>query len=227
MPGVTGSPTNCPVKQLRLHTDILTQHAFILLFPPLPTDTRTNWARAGSQRHSTFGHKRNLEKMAPRPSLLSLAVLVGTAAVVLGYMTLQRPLGPAIDSDEVYCYDGIRTHHDEGPSANCFSVRAGLFSSVSSGEATEGVKRDGYVIPGLWDGHGHLLPYGEFLHSVDLFGTRSFEEVRERLTGYLERNPGAGTKDAWVRGVGWDQMALGKMPTAVCPVRNLTLRRAR
>ena len=150
-----------------------------------------------------------LEKMVPRPPLLALAVLVGAAAVVLGYMTLQRPLGPAIGFDEVYCYDGVRTHDDEGPSAD------GLFSRVSSGEATEGVKRDGYVIPGLWDGHGHLLPYGEFLHSVDLFGARSFEEVRERLAAYLEKNPEVGTKDDWVRGVGWDQMALGKMPTAV------------
>lgn len=156
-----------------------------------------------------------LEKMVPRPPLLALAVLVGAAAVVLGYMTLQRPLGPAIGFDEVYCYDGVRTHDDEGPSADCFSVRDGLFSRVSSGEATEGVKRDGYVIPGLWDGHGHLLPYGEFLHSVDLFGARSFEEVRERLAAYLEKNPEVGTKDDWVRGVGWDQMALGKMPTAV------------
>ena len=152
-----------------------------------------------------------------RNPVLALALLVGAAAVVLArYITLQRPLMPAIDPDETYCYEGVRTHDEAVPSAECFSVRDGLFSGVSSGELTEERRRDGFVIPGLWDGHGHLLQYGEFLHSVDLFGSRSFGEVRERLAGYLEENPGAGTRDVWVRGVGWDQMALGRMPTAVC-----------
>lgn len=154
---------------------------------------------------------------------LALAVLIGAAAVALAYaVVLQRPLGPASVSGETrsYCYaGGVSTHDDAAPSAECFSVRGGLFSSVSAeaGDAEDSAgRRDGYVIPGLWDGHGHLLPYGEFLHSVDLFGSQSFEEVRARLARYLEVNPGAGTEDAWVRGVGWDQMALGRMPTAVC-----------
>jgi predicted amidohydrolase YtcJ len=74
---------------------------------------------------------------------------------------------------------------------------------------------DGYAIPGLWDGHGHLLQYGEFLHSVDLFGSKSLDDVRDRIKKYLAANPGAGTKDHWLRGVGWDQSAFGRMPTAV------------
>jgi predicted amidohydrolase YtcJ len=73
----------------------------------------------------------------------------------------------------------------------------------------------GYVIPGLWDGHGHLLQYGEFLHSVDLFGSDSLDEVRRRIKVYLQDNPGAGTSSSWLRGVGWDQTLLGRMPTAV------------
>lgn len=157
--------------------------------------------------------------MGVRNPALALAVLVGAAAVVLGYITLQRPLGPAIDPGETYCYEGIRTHDEAVPSAECFSVKNGLFSGVSSGEPTVGRERRGHVMPGLWDGHGHLFQYGEFLHSVDLFGSRSFEEVRQRLAEYLERNPEAGTAEAWVRGVGWDQMALGRMPTAVCSTR--------
>lgn len=157
-----------------------------------------------------------------RNPALALAVLIGAAAVVLGYITLQKPLGPMIESGETYCYQGVRTHDDSVPSAECFSVKDGLFKGVSSGEPAVVREREGYVIPGLWDGHGHLLPYGEFLHSVDLFGSQSFEDVRERLVRYLETNPEAGTAEAWVRGVGWDQMALGRMPTAVSvPMRRI------
>jgi hypothetical protein len=75
--------------------------------------------------------------------------------------------------------------------------------------------RKGYVLPGLWDGHGHLLQYGEFLHSADLFGADSPEEVRRRLRVYLAANPGVGGKGEWARGIGWDQMVMGGMPFAV------------
>ena len=40
LPGATGTSTNCPVNNKELHTDLLTQHAFILPFPP-PTNTWT------------------------------------------------------------------------------------------------------------------------------------------------------------------------------------------
>lgn len=81
------------------------------------------------------------------------------------------------------------------------------------------IRRRGYVLPGLWDGHGHLLQYGEFLHSADLFGAGSPAEVRRRLRAYLaenrDANPGLGGSGEWVRGVGWDQMIMGGMPFAV------------
>lgn len=76
------------------------------------------------------------------------------------------------------------------------------------------MEHEGHVIPGLWDGHGHLLQYGEFLHSVDLFGAETLDDVRERVKKYVDENAGAGTKDNWVRGVGWDQTPFGRMPTA-------------
>lgn len=63
--------------------------------------------------------------------------------------------------------------------------------------------------------HGHLQQYGEFLHSVDLFGSSSIADVRERLLSYLASHEGVGGRDDWIRGIGWDQMALGGMPTAV------------
>jgi hypothetical protein len=95
------------------------------------------------------------------------------------------------------------------------SSGSGLGAPGGGGGDEQPEIRKGYVLPGLWDGHGHLLQYGEFLHSADLFGADSPEEVRRRLRVYLAANPGVGGKGEWARGIGWDQMVMGGMPFAV------------
>jgi hypothetical protein len=131
---------------------------------------------------------------------------------------------------QTYCYQAVRTaaipdsDSDGEDKVNCFTVNTtdGTFTRVFSSSHGHGANdesdleiRPGYVLPGLWDGHGHLIQYGEFLHSADLFGAGSPGEVRRRLREYLAENPGVGGRESWVRGIGWDQMLLGGMPTAV------------
>ncbi|KAM7198652.1 Amidohydrolase family domain containing protein [Rhypophila sp. PSN 637] len=157
---------------------------------------------------------------------LRLSSLAGAAAVLIAAFQFQQKgsFSIAAKDEIVYCYEGVKTEAlpssqgDNNKGNNCFGVSpsTGEFTRVfESSTSTESVEiSKGYVLPGLWDGHGHLMQYGEFLHSADLFGAGSFEEIRKRLRGYLELNPGAGTRDSWARGVGWDQMALGGMPTA-------------
>lgn len=119
---------------------------------------------------------------------------------------------------ETHCYQSVLTNHAAQPYVNCFSVSpTGAFSDVFQADADSDLARNadlGYAMPGLWDGHGHLLQYGEFLNSVDLFGARSMDEARSRVREYLDRNPQAGSREEWLRGVGWDQMVLGQTPTA-------------
>lgn len=162
---------------------------------------------------------------------LTLPIVVVVLAVA--YSLQQQPLlgsSRGNHNDAItYCYKGVRTHDTDNPTVQCFSVVNGTFAAVWSpaenqaeaGDAAldadaprNAEALDGYVIPGLWDGHGHLLQYGEFLHSVDLFGSETLDEVRSRTRDYLVANPGAGSKDNWVRGVGWDQTFFGRMPTA-------------
>ncbi|KAF4126301.1 putative amidohydrolase YtcJ [Geosmithia morbida] len=155
-------------------------------------------------------------------------LILSTAVVLVAAATLrfqqqqqqqqqQQPLSSSPAT--TYCYRSIRTHDQDRPTARCFSVANGFFVKVRDEIATE-VDVDaemldpGHVIPGLWDGHGHLLQYGEFLHSVDLFGSQSLDDVRSRVRAYVDSHPGAGTKEQWLRGVGWDQTAFGRMPSA-------------
>ncbi|KAG6012407.1 hypothetical protein E4U43_007806 [Claviceps pusilla] len=143
----------------------------------------------------------------------------------------------SVANASTYCYRGIRTHDQDNPAAQCFTVVDGTFarvwtdlhieetlesssafSSSSSSFRNDSAGKtdllDGYVIPGLWDGHGHLMAWGEFLHSVDLFNVNTISKVRDRLKAYLRANPASGTKTFWLRGTGWDQDLYDRMPTA-------------
>jgi hypothetical protein len=153
------------------------------------------------------------------PALLrwGLTLSVALIAIALAYR-LQQPLQAsppsAAAAPATHCYQSVRTHDADRPSAQCFSVRDGVFEDIWVPDVSIAATT-GHVIPGLWDGHGHLLQYGEFLHSVDLFGSKSLDEVKDRMKAYLDTNPGAGSEDQWLRGVGWDQTFFGRMPTAV------------
>lgn len=57
------------------------------------------------------------------------------------------------------------------------------------------------VYPGFIDAHGHILNYGLSLIYVDLVGTKSWEEVIERLEKYRTAHP----EMKVIRGRGWDQ----------------------
>ncbi|GAB0133292.1 hypothetical protein EsDP_00001704 [Epichloe bromicola] len=174
-------------------------------------------------------------------SFLSIALAVATAFALSVLSARPEPLGfftssslGSVANASTYCYRGVRTHDHDNPSAQCFTVVNGTFARVwsdanieetaeSSSSSCDGAKTktetktellDGYVIPGLWDGHAHLMAWGEFLHSVDLFAAQNMTEVRSRLRAHLRRNPDAGTRDSWLRGAGWDQDLYGRMPTA-------------
>jgi predicted amidohydrolase YtcJ len=150
------------------------------------------------------------------PQLLRWGVGLSAAVVALAVvLRLQQPLQNADPDSQTFCYQGVRTHDEARPSARCFTVSSGVFTDVSTRDDLAAATVPGYAIPGLWDGHGHLLPYGEFLHSVDLFGSSSFGDVRTRLVDYVKVNPNVGTRKEWLRGIGWDQTAFGRMPTAV------------
>ncbi|KAF2838894.1 amidohydrolase 3 [Patellaria atrata CBS 101060] len=145
----------------------------------------------------------------PRFSYRSLAYTLSTVTIAVLAAYFHHPTNP------VYCYDSIKTLNKTVPSAQCFEVSpSGTFTRVWSSNLWR-TARSGHVIPGLWDGHGHIMQYGELLHSVDIFGSQSMEEVLERVRTYANENPHAGTEEEWLRGVGWDQAAFGgQMPIA-------------
>jgi predicted amidohydrolase YtcJ len=66
------------------------------------------------------------------------------------------------------------------------------------------------VFPGFIDAHCHFLNYGLGLKQVDLVGTRSFEEVVQRVKDFAvhrdeAKNPNLKPEEDWIVGRGWDQ----------------------
>ena len=57
------------------------------------------------------------------------------------------------------------------------------------------------MLPGLIDAHGHVMGLGYALIQLDLTGTTSLEDLKQRLAAYAAANPGSG----WIIGRGWNQ----------------------
>jgi predicted amidohydrolase YtcJ len=68
------------------------------------------------------------------------------------------------------------------------------------------------LIPGLIDGHGHVMALGYGALQLDLSDTRSLAEAQQRIRDYAAANPSL----RWIIGRGWNQerWGLGRFPTA-------------
>jgi len=122
----------------------------------------------------------------------------------LGLALQQQPADLVVLNARIYTADANR------PVAEALAVRAGRIAFVGStrgalvlaGPRTERLDLAGRtVIPGMVDAHAHLLGLGQALRTVDLVGTRSFEEVVARVA-QRAKTARAGE---WIRGRGWDQ----------------------
>lgn len=92
--------------------------------------------------------------------------------------------------------------------AESFAIKDGKFVAVGKNEdilnkyeASETIDAEGKAVyPGFIDSHCHFYGYGEGLQELDLVGTKSFEEVIEKVVEYSKIN-----KNEWIVGRGWDQ----------------------
>jgi predicted amidohydrolase YtcJ len=148
---------------------------------------------------------------------VSPALLVTALAGVATGLPAQPRQSPAdliVVGARVYTADAGR------PMAEAFAVRDGRIAFVGSrreaevlkGPATRVVDAGGQtVIPGMVDAHAHFGNLAQTLRTVDLRGTRSYDEVIARVVERAKTLP-PGT---WVQGRAWDQNAWGdtRFPT--------------
>lgn len=112
-------------------------------------------------------------------------------------------------ADLIVIHAKVYTVNSEFATAEAFAVKNGKFIRVGTTEeiqrrykAREIIDAQGKpVYPGFYDAHAHFPSLAEFLGEADLNGSKSFEEVVERLKAWEQKNPDR----SWIVGGGWDQ----------------------
>src|SRR5258708_17612362 len=148
-------------------------------------------------------------EMIPQSCFLIPVVLFATS------MGSQTP-APVVKADTIYVHANIYTGVAGGSSfheiqrAQALALRGDRILAVGSeadilklkGSATTVIDLKGhFVLPGFNDAHMHLTDAGFKKLTVDLTGTRSLEEFRERIRKRVETaEPGE-----WIVGSGWDE----------------------
>ncbi|KAJ6258307.1 hypothetical protein Dda_6347 [Drechslerella dactyloides] len=163
------------------------------------------------------------------------AVLAYLAWKTYGFYTsLAAPIpyfGPPGNRTAVYCarerrvYTATEDEFTTVPArATCFQVADdGTFAEVWRRRkdvpeelASDVVELDGWVLPGLWDGHGHIVQYGMMESGVKAYN-KGKAAIIDAILEHLQKCPshGNGTRENWIQGNGWDQAYFdGEMPTA-------------
>lgn len=134
--------------------------------------------------------------------------------------TLQaQPARPA-PADLIVTNARVYTADEARPLAEAFAIRDGRVVFVGSRQEADALKGASTrvidaagktVIPGMVDAHAHFGGLAQKLRSVDLVGTRSYDEVIARVAERAKTLP----KGTWIQGRGWDQNAWGdtRFPT--------------
>ncbi len=101
----------------------------------------------------------------------------------------------------------VVTVNDALPTAQAFAIKDGKFVAIGTNEeikkldAKEKIDANGqFIYPGLIDAHCHFTGYAMDSYKLDLVGTKSFDEIIEKVNAYAKTN-----KREWIEGRGWDQ----------------------
>jgi len=106
----------------------------------------------------------------------------------------------------------IRTMDNQIPFASAVAVKNGIIMKVGTDDEILALKtpktqlidaQKKLVLPGFIDTHMHNVQTGVSDNSVKLFGSKSLNEVTDRIADFLNKNEIE--KGAWVYGWGWNQ----------------------
>jgi predicted amidohydrolase YtcJ len=128
--------------------------------------------------------------------------LIALAAALLATPTLADTLVSNVNGIQVGP-DGKLQHFsalligDDGKVVRTFAVGESL--SELAADAIDGRGRT--LLPGLIDAHGHVLSLGFSALQLDLTGTSSLDDLKQRLRAYAAAHPDA----RWIVGRGWNQ----------------------
>lgn len=140
--------------------------------------------------------------------------LAAVCAVALAGKAAGAQQTSATPADLIVTNARIYTADETRPLAEAFAVRNGRVVFVGSKQEADVLKGANTrvidaagktVIPGMVDAHAHFGGLAGTLRSVDLVGTKSYDDVIARVVERAKTVP----KGTWIQGRGWDQNAWG------------------
>jgi predicted amidohydrolase YtcJ len=128
---------------------------------------------------------------------------------------MERPIMPvrSIAPDIILTGGTIHTMDETLPRASAVAIKDGRIAGVGSDDEIAALAGAGTirralggaaVVPGIVDGHNHLIMTGIMLRQVQLYDCRRISEIQERIAERAQQLP-PGT---WIVGRGWDESLL-------------------
>lgn len=117
--------------------------------------------------------------------------------------TTHKQIDLIVYNAKVYTVDSLFSN------AEAFAINNGVIVEVGRSQdllnkfdAKEEIDVEGkFIYPGFYDAHAHFFMLAEAMDEVNLVGSKSYDEVLDRLKIYVVNNPGK----KWIIGNGWDQ----------------------
>jgi predicted amidohydrolase YtcJ len=143
----------------------------------------------------------------------TLAVFAAAFLLFLAGCSVERPAAETVITNaRIYTVDAAQ------PWAEAAAVKDGRFLFVGPAKEAKRFQSKGtkvidaggrLVLPGLMDSHVHFVSGSSSLAKVDLSGTKTVQEIQDRIRKFAGENP----KAPWVQGRGWMYAAFpGGMP---------------
>jgi predicted amidohydrolase YtcJ len=126
------------------------------------------------------------------------------------FLSCSQQESPQIEADRILYNASIYTMDIEQPLVEAIAISADTFlfvGSKSGAEAFRGVNTEMLdmngktIVPGLIEGHAHLMGVGYNLLNVDLMYAQSYDEVIKMVQERAQSTP----KGEWIIGRGWHQ----------------------
>lgn len=103
----------------------------------------------------------------------------------------------------------VYTVDEKFSNAQAFAIKDGVFLAI--GKNAEIINKyssktiinakNKPIFPGFYDPHSHFFHYAQTLSQADLVGSKSFDDIIQRLKQFQLNNP----ENQWIIGRGWDQ----------------------
>ncbi len=122
---------------------------------------------------------------------------------------INAQINSKLSADLIVHNANIYTVDNQFSTASAFAIKDGLFLEIGKNvdilnkyKSTKIINANSKPIyPGFYDPHSHFFNYAQTLGQADLVGTKSFDEIIQRLKLFNTKS----ANNQWVIGRGWDQ----------------------